>query len=97
MYDEEKRSVYADEPERATSKLPLTNQEKVISELHDCIGQLTSRLKPVLTPVPEADRSTAIDKELPSQSPLGEQLDANNRGISSATRKLRDLMDRVEC
>ena len=94
MYND--KEAYA-EPERVGSKLPLSSQEKILSELHDTISQLTVRLKPVLTPVPEIDRSATEDRSLPSQSPLADQIDANNRGFSSASRKLRDLMERLEC
>jgi archaellum component FlaC len=95
MYDEDK-AAYA-ETERIGSKLPLTNQEKTIAELHETINQLTSRLKPVLTPVPEVDRNTNEGRDVVSQSPIAEQLDANNRSISLASRNLRGLMERLEC
>lgn len=87
----------ADHP-RVGSKLPLSPQEKTIAELHDVISQLTDRLKPILTPVPQSDRTMpGEDKATPVQSPLAEQLDANNYGIRKASSKIRDLMERLEC
>ncbi len=94
--DEEK--VYADAPDIVGSKLPLSVQEKAVAELHETIGVLAKRLKPVLTPVPEpADRNANEDKAAPSQSPLGEQISANTYGIHKAMGKLRALMERLEC
>jgi len=74
------------------------HQEKAIAELHDIIGQLTVRLKPVLTPDVPTDKERALsDEAKPVQSPLATQLEANNRGVSEASRKVRDLMERLEC
>ena len=88
---------YADAPDKSSSRLPLSNQEKAIAELHDTIGQLTSRLKPVLTPVPESERNATDDKAQPVQSPLAEQMQANNYVIYKASNKLHALMERLEC
>lgn len=82
---------------RMGSALPLGPQEKALAELHDMIGVLHTKLSSVLTPVPEKDRdTTAADKEK-SQSPLAEQLDANNRGIQRASQSLRGIIERLEC
>lgn len=99
MYGEDKASdeFPKDSPERVGSKLPLSHQEKALVELHDVVGQLTSRLKPVLTPIPENGTSSDAEKTTPVQSPLADQLEANNGGIRKATRKLRGLMERLEC
>jgi hypothetical protein len=95
MYEE--KPEQADAPERS-SKLPLSHQEKALAELHETIGMLTRRLTPVLTPsVPSDERSMATDKSAPVQSPLADQIDANNGGIRKATNKLRALMERLEC
>lgn len=96
MYDEEKVEQ-ADAPERASSRLPLSHQEKALVELHDTIAQLASRLKPVLTPVTTEGGEPSTDKAAPVQSPLAEQLEANNGGIRKASNKLRALMERLEC
>lgn len=97
MYDEEEK-VAADYPaERASSKLPLSHQEKSLVELHDTISQLTARLKPVLTPVTTEGGVPSSDKSAPVQSPLADQLEANNGGIRKASNKLRALMERLEC
>lgn len=89
----------AEEPIRVGSHLPLSQQEKAVAELHDVIGRFASRLKPVLTPSPEAAERNAsdADKVAPMQSPLAEQMSANNRGVYRATEKLRALMERLEC
>lgn len=96
MYDEEKAAV-ADAPDRAASRLPLSHQEKALAELHETISMLTTRLKPVLTPVSTEPSGSATDKAAPVQSPLADQLEANNGGIRKASNKLRALMERVEC
>lgn len=79
-----------------SSRLPLSEQEKCIAELHDVIGVFTKRLEAVLTPIPERDPSTAEDKASPVQSPLAEQLSRNNYGVRKATKKLEALMERYE-
>lgn len=97
MYDE-KESEYVDGPIRTSSQLPLSHQEKAISELHEMITQLTVRLKPVLTPDTPVDKERALNDETKSiQSPLATQLEANNKGVSEASRKIRDIMERIEC
>lgn len=96
MYpDEAKAAEYP--AERVGSKLPLSSQEKAVAELHDVIAQLTSRLKPVLTPVPESDRNATEDKAVPVQSPLAEQMATNTYGIHKGISKIRGLMERLEC
>ena len=83
------------------SRLPLGNQEKAISELHEIIQQLTSRLSSVLTP--EHDRTdignlgSRAEAEKAAESPLADQLHANNRGIHRASQSLRSIIDRIEC
>lgn len=81
-----------------SSKLPLSHQEKAVAELHETIGILTDRLSPVLTPVQtEPTRDPGDKAATPVQSPLADQLDANNNGVRKATTKLRALMERLEC
>jgi len=105
MYNEEekraeypKRQEYPDMPDRAESQLPLSSQERAITELHDTIRQLISRLQPVLTPSDsnKTVTDTGIEPQ-PVQSPLAQQLFANNNGIFEASTKLRAIMDRLEC
>lgn len=89
---------YIEDRADSGNQLPLSSQEKAIAELHDTISQLTNRLKPVLTPVPEsADRNATEDETTPVQSPVAEQMNANTRGIDKAIAKIRALMDRLEC
>lgn len=98
MYDEETKADYADGPARSSSQLPLSNQEKAIAELHETISQLTSRLKPVLTPdMPSETEKDRGEDVRPVQSPLAGQLSSNNIGIHKASVKLRILMERLEC
>lgn len=92
------REEYVDGPIRTSSQLPLSHQEKAIAELHETISQLTSRLKPVLTPdVPSDNARDKAEEARPIQSPLAAQLASNNTGINNASRKLRALMERLEC
>ena len=94
--DEEK--AYTDSPDRIGGKLPLSSQEKAVAELHDVIAQLTSRLKPVLTPVPtEPSDGRSEDKASPVQSPLAEQMSTNTYGVHKGISKIRALMERLEC
>lgn len=81
--------------ERVT-KLPLSQQDKALAELHDVLGELTSRLKSVLTPG-DTERATDQDKAAPSQSPLADQLDSNNAQIRRATNRVNSLIERLEC
>lgn len=78
------------------SKLPLSQQEKTISMLHDTIDQLEARLSAVLGPPHNTEKDEASTAE-PGMSPLAEQLHTNNRGIARATYKLHELTDRLEC
>lgn len=81
-----------------SSKLPLSHQEKSLAELHETISVLTDRLSPVLTPAHnEPTRDPGDKAATPVQSPLADQLDANNNGIRKATKKLNGLMERLEC
>lgn len=97
MYEDEPTAAYDESSITKASHLPLSGQEKAIAELHDMIGQLTLRLKPVLTPLVETDKPSTVDKDAPLVSPLAEQLHSNNEGIYKASSKLRALMDRLEC
>lgn len=84
----------------AASQLPLSSQERALVELHDIIEELTMRLKPVLTPSTPMEVSVKDDSEKmaePLQSPLATQLSGNNNSISNASRKIRRLIDRIEC
>lgn len=93
MHPDEMKSA-----ERVSSRLPISEQEKCIAELHETISILTDRLKPVLTPTPEVDRNATEDRpDGPVFSPLATQLEANNGGIRKATRKLSNLLERLEC
>lgn len=103
MFTDEAREVFAEAefeggPKNLrASKLPLSHQEKAIAELHETIDQLASMLKPVLTPVQVTEENVGLaDKEIPAVSPLAEQMEANNRGISRASANLRGLMKRLE-
>lgn len=92
MHPDEMKSA-----EMRSSRLPLSEQEKCLAELHETISVLTDRLKPVLTPSPEVDRNATEDRaEGPVISPLAAQLEANNGGIRKATRKVANLIERLE-
>lgn len=96
MYDEPKE--YPDDIKKASSKLPLGEQEKALVALHDSISELTSRLKPILTPRVEADgNAPSEDRGAPMQSPLADQLDSNNSSIRKASDKLHLLIEHLEC
>lgn len=107
MFTDEAREAFAhaeglDEPSKLGgigSRLPLSNQEKAIAELHETINQLASRLKPILTPVHEVDETSVGvgEKEIAAVSPLAEQLEANNRGIHRASSNINGLLKRLEC
>lgn len=92
MYEEDSPAK-----EAGGSRLPLSQQEKALAELHETISVLTDRLGSVLTPVSNDAMKEAGDRATPSQSPLAEQLDANNMGIRKASTKLSALMERIEC
>lgn len=93
--DEDRAETKADVG-RIGNKLPISQQDKAVAELHEVISILTDRLNPVLTPVPESDHESP-DKEVPSQSPVGEQISDNTRKIHRASGKLRTVMERLEC
>lgn len=90
--------VYRDESmmKQSESRLPLLDQEKCIAKLHDSINQLVHKLNRVLAPESET-RADGENARTISGSPLGQQLDANNRAIDSATRKLHSIIERIEC
>lgn len=96
---EAKQSVYAETPERiGGSKLPLSQQEKAIAELHMTIEDLIQRLSPILTPVEAKLGVNPNDSTTqPIESPLATQLNDNNSGIRRASNNLRGIMERLEC
>jgi hypothetical protein len=96
MYPEEKMKEVADVG-RVGNRLPIAHQEKAITEVHETISMLEERLIAVLTPVPEADEAGNMTEERVSQSPLGEQIGVNNSSIARASRRLRSIMERLEC
>jgi hypothetical protein len=96
MYPEEKMKEVADVG-RVGNKLPVVHQEKVLAEMHETISMLEDRLQPVLTPTPDAEESVNMNEDRASQSPLGEQIGVNNASITRASRRLRYIMERLEC
>lgn len=86
---------HAREIEREPSKLPLDAQEKNLAELHESIEVLKQVLRFALRPEEPTEKS-AEDKAVAFRSPLADKLDAHNASIRYATRKVRDLIDRVE-
>ena len=94
MYDDEPKQA---EVARVGSKLPLSHQEKSIAELHEAIKMLQDRLTPILTPMPESDPTDKVGEDRAAIWPLAEQLGANNAGITRATRKIRSIMEILEC
>lgn len=88
---------YPEAPDRiGGSRLPLSQQEKAIAELHATINDLAVRLKPIMTNVNDVDKHGEEQADS-DKSPLAQQLEANNRGIHTASRNLRGLMERLEC
>jgi hypothetical protein len=94
-YAEEERKEYPTQGRQ--SRLPLSEQEKCISELHDIVRQLEVVLKPVLTPIPDSDPSTVEERAESVTSPIATQMGANNYGLRKANKTLARIIERVEC
>lgn len=92
------KAAYPDEPAR-NSKLPLMNQEKLISQLTELTHRLEERLTSVLTPEepqPERAASYAETTKSPVQSPLAGQLEDNNFRITKVNTRLTGILERLE-
>lgn len=96
-HDEER--AYRETEKARGSRLPLSEQEKAVMQLHEVIDMLTKHLSPVLTPDYPSESNTREDGEnkIADVSPLAEQMSANNRAINRATHRLHSLMERIEC
>lgn len=81
----------------SASRLPLGEQEELISMLHTAITELSSRLSPVLEPDYPTENTASDSATERDGSPLYNQMSANNRGISSARSKIDRLIQRIEC
>lgn len=100
MYVDKPEDSYAAKEEYVRpnkSKLPLSQQEMNIDELHKVISQLTDRLSMILTPQDETPAKEPSPETMPVQSVVVHQLESNNAGIRKAIRKLEDLIERIEC
>jgi len=92
-----KKASYAAEVGQPPSQLPLSRQERLITDLHEVINQLTDRLDCVLTPL-SGDITVPTDAEPKQiQSPLADELCTNNSEIQKEIVRLRIIVDRLEC
>lgn len=93
-YREAEKSIVGD-----TGRPPLIEQEKALAELHDTITILGKRLNQVLRPALEHadDRlTTEPSAERVPMSPLANTVANRTQGIREATRKLHELMNRLD-
>lgn len=94
---------YLDEPqveyaakESRKSRLPLSEQDKFLSEQTEVITILLDRLESVLTPQPESPNKDGGDHAVPMQSQLASELDSNNSRIRRNTNRLNNALERLE-
>jgi hypothetical protein len=95
-YEYEKRaSVTLASPATRGSQLPLAEQGSAIESLHVALNSLEDKLSAVLSP----NNPTAEGESEPQRdgSPLFHQLSGNNSSIYAATRRVVNLVDRIEC
>lgn len=81
--------------ESRKSRLPLAEQDKYIAELQELVGLLADRLQPVLTPTEPTDKM-AEDRAVPVQSEVASTLSDNNARISRISRRVNNLIERLE-
>lgn len=77
------------------SRLPLSEQDKYIAELQEVVNILADRLQPVLTPTEPTDKM-AEDRSVPVMSEVASTLSDNNSRISRVTRRVNNLIERLE-
>lgn len=82
--------------ESRKSKLPLSEQDKCISELQEVATLLLDRLEPVLTPQPESPDKVGAQPEGPMISQMAHELGDNNARIRRVTNRLSNALDRLE-
>lgn len=82
--------------EVSKSKLPLAEQDKIISDLTDMVGLLAERLQPVLTPTEPSEKEIAADRAVPVQSEHATTLTDNNSRIRRVRNKVNNLIERLE-
>lgn len=92
--------MHPDQPEYSAkesrkSRLPLNEQDKYIAELQELVALLADRLQPVLTPTEPTDKM-AEDRAVPVQSEVASTLTENNGRISRISRKVNNLIERLE-
>lgn len=92
--DEPQVEYAAKEPRK--SRLPLSEQDKCLSEQTEVITILLDRLESVLTPQPESTSKDGGDRAVPVQSQLASELDSNNSRIRRNTNRLSNALERLE-
>lgn len=96
MFGEEDRAERA-AVENPKSKLPLTQQDKMLAELHEVINMLTDRLAPILVPAEESAMKEPGDRAPePPKSEMKRRLDDHNSQIRKATHKVNSIIERLE-
>lgn len=68
--------------------------QSILSEVHDVVSELGSRLTAVLRNPTPADKTTA--QRLPAASPMVELLEQHAEGLLFVRDRLRDLLSRVD-
>lgn len=89
--------MYKEEAVMVGNKLPMVQQEKALAELQETISMLEDRLHTVLTPSVEAEEAGSTTSERVVQSPLAEHIGSNNSNIAMASRRIRYIIERLEC
>lgn len=77
------------------SRLPLAEQDKVISELQEIVSMLTDRLQSVLMPTEPVDKA-GEDRTAPIQSEVASTLSDNNARIRRVANRLGNVYERLE-
>lgn len=78
------------------SRLPVSEQEKALAELHGLIDELADRMQAVLLPERDDPKGALATLAEPSGSMLGMQLKGNNNQIFRASNRVRDLIERLD-
>lgn len=81
--------------EARKSRLPLVEQDKALAELQEVINLLADRLNPIMTPT-EPTEKMGEDRAVPVQSEVANTLSDNNARIYRMTRRVTNMLDRVE-
>jgi hypothetical protein len=86
-----------------SSRLPITDQEKLIVQVGNAIEDLENKLAPVLLPelekVNATEPTSRVDEggvEEAPRSDLGKTLIKNNMAVLTLLRRLERIADRVE-